>query len=190
VQTKVVAFDVTLYFKKLKKLNIAKFYRKNQQIRALELRVMDEQNQTLGVMPLYEALKIAQSKDLDLVEISPMANPPVAKITDYGKFLYEISKREKENQKHSKQSEVKIIRIGFSSSPHDMETRVRQAEKFLKEGHKVKIDLMLHGRENAHQDIARKKFDDLLSMFILKTKVEQGLIKQGRILSMVISATK
>lgn len=156
----------------------------------MQLRVIDEKGGQLGVLPVAEALKTARDRGLDLVEISPTANPPVAKITDYGKFAYEINKKEKSGQKHSKQSEVKIIRIGFSSSPHDMEIRVRQAEKFLKEGHKVKIDLMLHGRELAHQDIARKKFDDLLSMFILKTKVDQSLIKQGKVLSMIISATK
>lgn len=170
--------------------NIEKFYRKNQQIRAGMLRVIDENGNQLGILPREQAFSLAREKRLDIVEISPLADPPVAKITDYGKFLYDLQKKEKETRRNSKQSEVKSVRLGFAASPHDMEIRVRQGERFLQQGHKVKLDMILHGREMAHQDIAKKKFESILEMFLLPIKIEQELRRQGRAFSMVISSVK
>lgn len=115
-------------------------------------------------METPDALKLAQEQGLDLIEIAPTVKPPVCRIMDFGKFKYEREKGEREHGKKQKEVEVKGIRIGFTTGKHDLELRVRQAQKFLAEGDKVRIDMRLTGREKAHGPLAFKKFNEFLEM--------------------------
>lgn len=147
----------------------------NNQIRAEKVRLIDEEGKQMGIFPLEEALKMAKERNLDLILITAKADPPVCKIGDYGKYLYRLQKQEKKE----KRSEVKIIRLSYNISPHDMETRAMQAEKFLKEGDRVKIEMILHGREKTLTDFAKEKFKKFLEILATKVaiKTEQELKK-------------
>lgn len=134
--------------------------------------MIDENGKNLGVIPTTEALRLAGERGLDLIEIAPTANPPVCKITDFGKFKYQREKGERERGKKQKDAEVKGIRIGFATGKHDLELRARQTEKFLKEGHKVRIQMKLVGREKAHGALAFKKFSAFLDMIAAEFFVE------------------
>lgn len=115
-------------------------------------------------MATPDALRLAQEKGLDLIEIAPTAVPPVCRIMDFGKFKYEREKAEREHGKKQKESELKIIKIGFTTGKHDLELRAGQAKKFLENGDKVKIDMRLRGREKAHGPVAMEKFREFLGM--------------------------
>lgn len=119
-----------------------------------------------------EALRLAREKGLDLIEIAPTVNPPVCRITDFGKFKYEREKGEREHGKKQKEVEVKAIRIGFATGKHDMELRAKQAQKFLERGDKVKIDLRLRGREKALGQVALQKFNEFLKMIPVEFSLE------------------
>ena len=152
------------------------------------MRVVDETGKQLGVLPIEEALQSARERSLDLIQVTEKAEPPVCKIMDYGKYLYWQKKKEKE-AKHHRTGELKGIRLTFNISDHDLETRVHQAEKFLKEGDKVRIEMRLRGREKAHQDFAREKINKFLDILKASTpvKTERELKKQARGLTMIIS---
>jgi translation initiation factor IF-3 len=142
--------------------------------------VLDETGQQLGVFSLEEALNMAREKGLDLVEVVANAKPPVAKIIDYGKFQYLESKKEKAARAGQKITELKGIRIHVKTSPHDLELKANQAEKFLGQGHRVKIDMRLKGREKAHRDFAREKFEQFIKTFTEKGFViDQPIKSQG-----------
>ncbi|MBI2056586.1 MAG: translation initiation factor IF-3 [Candidatus Sungbacteria bacterium] len=126
--------------------------------------MVGENGENLGVLETSEALRIAAERGLDLIEIAPTAKPPVCKIMDFGKFKYEREKGEREHGKKQKEVEVKGIRIGFTTGKHDLLLRAHQAEKFLQDGDKVRIDMRLTGREKAHKDLALKKFNEFLEM--------------------------
>ncbi|MEE0740739.1 MAG: translation initiation factor IF-3 [Emergencia sp.] len=128
-------------------LTISKENKINEEIRDKELRVIDETGQMLGVMSRDEALNLAEEKKLDLVNISPNANPPVCKILDYGKYRYELQKREKEAKKKQKTIQVKEIRLSTFIEEHDIQVKAKTACKFLQEGDKVKVSLRFRGRE-------------------------------------------
>lgn len=136
--------------------------RTNNQIKALILRVLNEQGGQLGIMNKEEALRLAQSQGLDLIEIAPQAQPPVAKITDLGKYLYQLAKKEKEIRAKSKPKEIKTIRFGFRIAKHDLEIKAKQAREFLQKEHQVKIELRLRGREKTLMGLALEKFNDFL----------------------------
>ncbi len=118
----------------------------NNQIRAQELRVIDSENQNLGVLSIKEALELAQSKGLDLIEVNPNSNPPIAKIMDFGKYQYELSKKLKKAKAGAKMTETKSIQIKIGTGDHDLELKAKTASKWLKEGHRIKIELFLAGR--------------------------------------------
>ena len=118
----------------------------------------------LGVMETAEALRLANEQGLDLIEIAPTVSPPVCRIMDFGKFKYEREKGEREHGKKQKESELKGIRIGFTTGKHDLEMRAKQIEGFLKDGDKVRIDMRLRGREKAHGVLAMEKFKEFLGM--------------------------
>jgi len=126
-------------------------HRINERVRALQVRLVGD-NVTVGVYPTAEALKIAREQELDLVEISPTADPPVCKVIDYKKFLYEKKKKEKEMKANSKQSEVKEIRFTPGTDDHDFNFKAKHAENFLKEGNKVKAYVQFKGRAIMFQD--------------------------------------
>jgi translation initiation factor IF-3 len=126
----------------------------------------------MGVM---EAIQIARARELDLVEIAPIAKPPVCKIMDYGKYQYQQSKQERLNKAKQKKVEVKGIRIGIRTDTHDLDFKKNQAEKFLKKGDKVKAEIILRGREKAHQELARKALSDFLRTIAVPYKMEQEI---------------
>ena len=133
----------------------------NEEIREREVRVVDADGSQLGIMPTKQALSLAIEKGLDLVDIAPQASPNVCRIMDYGKYRYEQAKREKEARKNQKTVEVKEVRMSMNIDTHDFETKVNQANKFLKGGDKVKVSVRFRGREMAHTDLGR----DLLDRF-------------------------
>ena len=125
----------------------------NEQITFKEVRVIDSDGSQLGVLPIAAAIDAAYAKDLDLVAVSPNANPPVCKIMDYGKYRFEIAKREKEARKNQKVIETKEIRLGLSIDKHDFETKGNHAIQFLKAGNKLKVSIRFRGRELGHPEI-------------------------------------
>ena len=125
----------------------------NEEIRDKEIRVVSDDGEQLGIMSAAEALKIAESRNLDLVKIAPMAKPPVCKIMDYGKFRFEKAKKEKEAKKNQKTIEIKEIRLSLNIDTHDFETKTNHARKFIASGNKVKVSIRFRGREMAHPEL-------------------------------------
>jgi len=129
---------------------------------AREVRVIDEERQALGVMPTVQAVQLARDRGLDLVEIAPTADPPVCKITDYGKFLYEQHKKDHEAKKHQKQIQIKEIKFRPKISVHDYDFKMKHVKRFLGEGNKVKITVMLRGREKQKPELGHQILDRVL----------------------------
>jgi translation initiation factor IF-3 len=138
------------------------FIRTNERIRAREIRVIDENGEQLGVMPPFDALKMARERSLDLVEISPNAVPPVCKIQDYGKFLYEKDKSDRAARKKQKVIVIKEVKFSVTVDEHDYQTKKNQAVRFLGEGDKVKASLRFKGRQMAHRDLGYKIINRLI----------------------------
>lgn len=132
-------------------------------IRAPEIRVIDEDKNQLGIMNVPQALALAREKGLDLVEIAPQANPPVCRIMDYGKFLYELHKKEHEAKKHQKQVQIKEIKFRPKISIHDYNFKMKHVRRFIEEGNKVKITIMIRGRERAHPEMAQQIMNRILA---------------------------
>ncbi|MBD3282464.1 MAG: translation initiation factor IF-3 [Candidatus Portnoybacteria bacterium] len=175
------------FFKKRRKKD---FVRSNEQIRVPEVRVIDETGGNLGVLNTREAIAKAKEKGLDLIEVSAKANPPVCRITDYGKYQYDQEKKKKKQQSKQKKSELKGIRVGFKTSSHDMETKAKQADKFLQKGNKVRIEMFLKGREKAHRDLAREKLEDFLNMIPADFEKEKDIKKSPRGMEVIICQAK
>jgi translation initiation factor IF-3 len=160
----------------------------NNQIRANEVRLIDETGKQLGVVPLSEAIQIARDRNLDLIQVTEKVDPPVCKIEDYGKYLYREEKKEKAVRKN-KGGEIKGIRLTFNISQHDLETRANQAKKFLAKGDVVRVELRLRGREKGLEGFAREKAIKFVEALKILTpiKIERELKKEPRGLSMIIS---
>ena len=137
------------------------------------MRVVDEQGEMLGVMPIAQALEKAREAEVDLVEISPNAKPPVCKIIDFGKFLYNEQKKEKAQKKATKSHEIKGIRLSFRIGPGDMERQRKHAETFLLDHHPVRVQMIMRGREKAHKDLAKEKLNGFLESLKEFGTVEQ-----------------
>lgn len=150
------------------------------------MRIIDEHGDQLGIMTREEALHAAQIAELDLVEISPDADPPVAKIIDWGKYNYQRTKQLKKNQKSSKTFDVKQIRVGLKISDHDLSVKAKKVREFLETGHKVKYVLRYKGREMAHKELGFKLADKIIESFNDEIAVDQAPIFAGRQLSFVI----
>jgi len=159
----------------------------NNQIRANQVRVIDETGKQLGVFNLEEAIGLAKERNLDLVQITDKVEPPVCKIIEYGKYLYNLEKKEKSSHLKSG-SETRCIRLSFNISLHDLETKAYQAEKFLKKGDKVKIEIVLRGREKANLHLVKEKINQFLELLdkLIPIKIEQDLKKGGKGLTMII----
>lgn len=151
------------------------------------MQVIDEKGKNLGVLDTYKAVQIARERELDLVEIAPTAKPPVCKITEFGKYKYQQAKKEQKQKAKQKKVEVKGIRIGLSTSSHDLEYKAKRAEKFLTEGNKVRIEIKLKGREKAHQDLAREKLNNFLKLILVEHRVEEEPKRNPMGLAMTIS---
>lgn len=160
----------------------------NKQIRVREVRLVDEKGQQLGIMPTEKALQLAEERHLDLIQVTEKVSPPVCKLGDYGKYLYREGKKEKTANKQ-KTGELKGIRLTYNISEHDMETRIRQAEKFLKKGNKVKVELPLRGRQKALQGFAREKVEKFLELLnqAVPIKTERELKKEPRGFTSIIT---
>ncbi len=144
------------------KRSAKQFIRINDRIRAREIRVIDENGEQLGVLPPFEALKIARERGLDLVEISPNAVPPVCRIQDYGKFLYEKDKSERAARKKQKVITIKEVKFSVTVDEHDYQTKKNQAVRFLHEGDKVKASLRFRGRQMAHRELGYQIINRLI----------------------------
>jgi len=160
----------------------------NNLIRAREVRLIDDTGKQLGVLILEKALQIARERGFDLIQVTEKLNPPVCKIMDYGKYLYHLKKKEK-LAKHHTGGELKGIRLTFGISEHDLETRVKQAEKFLKKGNRIRIEMNLRGRQKALRGFAGEKIKKFLETLekSIPIKIERELKKQPRGLTMIVS---
>ena len=159
----------------------------NGQIRDKEVRVIAENGDQLGVMPVKEAMKLAQEAELDLVKIAPKAQPPVCKIIDSGKYRYELARKEKEAKKKQKTVEVKEVRISPNIDTNDLNTKVNNAKKFIAKGNKVKVTLRFRGREMAHMQQSKHILDDFAEMLAEVAVVEKPAKLEGRSMSMVLT---
>ena len=162
-------------------------FRANQRIRSDEVRLIDESDEMIGIFNTAEALKRAEEAGLDLVEVSPKAEPPVCRIMDLGSFKYQKEKEAKAQKQKQKATEMKGVRLSLRIGKHDKEVRIKQSKKFLADNDKVKIELILKGRERQHISQARKIMENFISELGEEVKVEQPFIKQGGKLSMVIA---
>ena len=158
----------------------------NEEIRAKELRVIDTDGTQMGIMSRQEALDISEEKKLDLVCISPKANPPVCKILDYGKYKYELQKKEKEAKKKQKTIEIKEIRLSPNIDVNDLNTKIGSARKFLTKGNKVKISLRFRGREMAHMQASRYILEDFAKSLEDVAVIDKPIKQEGRSLTLFL----
>lgn len=160
----------------------------NERIRYPEIRVVDETGAQLGILQTREALSIARSRGLDLIEVAPQAQPPVCKIMDYGKFKYEQSKREREASKRHKQSDLKGIKMFPHIDQHDFDVKVRSAVKFLQEGDKVKVTVAFKGREITHPEFGRQQMEKIIAAAgEIGAIVEKPPMMEGKQMTMILS---
>ena len=155
----------------------------NEQIRDKEIRLIGENGEQLGIMSAREAMKLAEEAELDLVKIAPTAKPPVCKIIDYGKYRYELARKEKEARKKQKVVEIKEIRLSPNIDSNDLNTKMNAAKKFLSKGDKVKITLRFRGREMAHMNASKHILDDFaasLGEIAVVEKAPKGKLKRNK----------
>ena len=152
----------------------------NEDIRDKEIRVISNEGEQLGIMSPAEALKLAESKNLDLVKIAPAAKPPVCKIMDYGKFRFEKAKREKEARKNQKIVEIKEVRLSLNIDTHDFETKINHARKFIGSGDKVKVSIRFRGREMAHPELGLTIMNRCAEALADCASVEKAAKLEGR----------
>ena len=159
----------------------------NGQIRDKEVRVIGENGDQLGIMPIREAMHLAKEAELDLVKIAPKAQPPVCKIIDYGKYRYELARKEKEARKKQKIVEVKEVRLSPNIDTNDLNTKVNNAKKFISKGNKVKVTLRFRGREMAHVQQSKHILDDFAELLSDVAAIEKPAKMEGRSMSMVLT---
>lgn len=159
----------------------------NREIRAPKVRVISHTGEQVGIIPLYEALAMAEEQGLDLVEIVPGSMPPVCKVMNFGKFRYDQSKREKESKKASHQIKVKEIKLKPNIDVHDLETKTRHARDFLTEGNKVKISCVFRGREMMHPEIGEKIVKEMCQALDEVSLAESPPKMMGRMLQVVLA---
>ena len=159
----------------------------NEQIRDREVRLVGENGEQLGIMSAREAMKKALEAELDLVKIAPTAKPPVCKIIDYGKYKYELARKDKEAKKKQKTVEIKEIRLSPNIDKNDMMTKVNNARKFLTKGNKVKVTLRFRGREMAHISRGRQILDEFATKLEDVSSVEKVGKLEGRSMTMILT---
>ena len=159
----------------------------NEQIRDREVRLIGENGELIGIMSAKEAYKLAQEAELDLVKIAPTAKPPVCKIIDYGKYKYELARKEKEAKKKQKVIEIKEVRLSPNIEDNDLNTKVSAAKKFLEKGNKVKVTLRFRGREMAHMASSKHILDDFAKMLEEVAVVEKPAKVEGRSMTMFLA---
>ncbi|MDF2877154.1 MAG: translation initiation factor [Anaerocolumna sp.] len=159
----------------------------NEQIRDKEIRLVGEEGEQLGIMSSKDALNLAKEANLDLVKIAPTAKPPVCKIIDYGKYRYELARKEKEAKKKQKVTDVKEIRLSPNIDDNDLLTKANQARKFITKGDKVKVALRFRGREMAHMGSSKQILDDFFSKLEDVAIVEKPAKLEGRSMIMFLT---
>lgn len=164
-----------------------KFYRTNDRIFASELRVLDSEGSQIGILKKHEALEMAREQGLDLVEVAPTAKPPVARIIDFKKFLYQEEKKRREEKKKAKNSETKEIRLGPFMDTHDLETMVKRAREFLEGNDKVKLVVRFKGRQMGHPEFGHKVVRQAIDMLADISKVDKDPHFEGRQLIAMLS---
>ena len=159
----------------------------NEEIRDREVRVVNQEGEQLGIMPTAQALALAEEQELDLVKIAPNARPPVCKLMDYGKYRFEMSKKEREIKKNQKVIETKEVRLSATIEDHDIDVKYRQAIKFLQDGNKIKVTIRFRGRQIAHSEIGA----DVMQEFAERSKdygtVERRPLVEGRNMTMTVA---
>ena len=167
--------------------SIAKDLRINEQIRTREVRVISDTGEQLGVVPTYEALRIARERNLDLVEVAPTAVPPVCRLLDYGKFKYEQTKKDREARKHQKLALLKEVRLRPKIGEHDIEFKTRDVLRFLDEGDKVKVSVVFRGRELAHPELGQGLLRKVFAGLQGKAAIEKAISMEGRNMTMIVT---
>ncbi|MBW3629112.1 MAG: translation initiation factor IF-3 [Gemmatimonadetes bacterium] len=162
----------------------------NQQIRISPVRVIDPEGEQAGILPIEQALSMAEELGLDLVEVAPMARPPVCRIMDYGKFKYEEQRKAREARKKQHQIQIKEVKMRPGIEDHDFDFKTRHARRFLEEGNKVKVTMMFRGRQMAHPEIGREVLERVLKEVSDVAKVEMSPTMEARAMTMVLSPIK
>ena len=159
----------------------------NEEIRDREIRLIGPEGEQLGIMSARQALDIAEEKELDLVKIAPTAKPPVCKLMDYGKYRFEMAKREKEQRKNQKIIEIKEVRLSATIDLHDMEVKAKATRKFLSDGNKVKVSIRFSGRQITHGDIGLDVMSQFHGMVQDVAVIERPARQEGRNMFMVLA---
>ena len=165
----------------------------NRQIRAREVYVIDENGQQRGVMSVQDACMLADEAGMDLVEVSPNANPPVCKILNFGKYRYELEKKQREAKKNQSVVKIKEIRMQPKIEKHDLETKSKAISEFLAEGNKVKVSVRFRGRELAHPELGKVVLDKILEALTglgVQYNLDKGALMEGKMMSMTVSPSK
>jgi translation initiation factor IF-3 len=166
---------------------IRTFTRINHQIRVSEVRVIDYDGSQAGVMSTSAALQLAHQRNLDLIEVAPNAVPPVCRVTDFGKYKYEMEKKEKQSRQHTSHTKVKEIKFHSNVDDHDYATKLRHIKDFLGDGHRVKVSLMFRGREAAHQELGYQVMHRVIKDIQEIGTAERNPEQMGRILYMMLT---
>ena len=167
-----------------------RFIRTNERIRAREVRVIDDEGKQIGILQPFEALRMAREKNLDLVEVSPTAQPPVCRIMDFGKYLYEQEKKERAAKKHQKITTVKEVKFRINVDEHDYEFKKNHVLRFLEDGDKVKATIFFRGREMTHTNLGRQILDRLIKDIGEKGIVEFRPRMEGNTLHAILAPKK
>lgn len=162
----------------------------NERISAPNIRVLDDQGKQVGILNRLEAISLAKEKGVDLVEIAPNAEPPVAKIIDYNKFLYQLKKKKQEEKKKAVVSVTKELRMGPFIGEHDLEIKLNKAKEFFKEGHKVKFTIRFQGRQMGKQDLGKELLKKIIERLSDTAKTEREIHMEGRQMAILMSRIK
>lgn len=174
----------------LRRSSINERTRVNQQIRISPVRVIDPEGEQVGILPIEKALETAEELGLDLVEVAPLARPPVCRIMDYGKFRYEEQRKAREARKKQHRVELKEVKLRPGIEDHDFDFKARHARRFLDEGNKVKVTMMFRGRQMAHPEIGREVLERMVTELEDIGKVESAPMMEARSMTMVIAPLK
>lgn len=161
--------------------------RVNERIRAREVRLVDENGNQVGVVSIAQALTSAKEASLDLVEVAPLASPPVCRVMDFAKYRYEKEKQERENRQHQRATTLKELRFRPQIDDHDYQTKLRSLLKFLEKGNKVKVTLVFRGREMAHQEFGHRLLEKLKSDVEKVAQIERPPLQEGRFVYMTVA---
>jgi len=160
----------------------------NEQIRVREVRLIDDEGEQKGIVPIQEALKMAKERELDLVEVAPTANPPVCKILDFGKYRFEQEKKLRDSKKNQKVLKIKEIRMQPKIGSGDLDTKAKHVQEFLDEGNKVKVTIRFRGRELAHTELGYDVLKEVTNRLTSAYVIEKPAAMEGKFMSMTLSA--